>query len=258
MDKKLIFFDIDGTLLDHDKQLPKSTKLAIEKLQELGHELAIATGRAPFMFEELREELGIHTYVGLNGQYVVHNNQVVYEHPLDIEELQRYSAFADELDHPLIFENHEQMYSTKEANLYVDEGIGSFKLKVEPIYEPNSFRERKIYQSLLFCTEEHELLYHSKFQKLKFVRFHEYAVDVLPADGSKAKGIEALINHLQIPMKNVYAFGDALNDLEMMTFVENSVAMGNAIDEVKQVAKYVTTPVDEDGILKGLELVGIL
>ena len=59
MEKQLIFFDIDGTLLDDDKKLPESTKYAVQRLKELGHEVAIATGRSPHMFEELREELAL-------------------------------------------------------------------------------------------------------------------------------------------------------------------------------------------------------
>lgn len=70
-DYKNDFFDIDGTIYDEDKQVPASTKEAIAELQRRGHHVAIATGRASYMFEDLREELGIDSYVSLNGQYVV-------------------------------------------------------------------------------------------------------------------------------------------------------------------------------------------
>ena len=81
-EQSVIFFDIDGTLLDHDKKLPPSTKQAVFKLKELGHIVAIATGRAPFMYEDLREELGIDTFVSYNGQYVVLNGEVLHTNPL--------------------------------------------------------------------------------------------------------------------------------------------------------------------------------
>ena len=70
-EKHIIFFDIDGTLLDEDKIMPNSTKEAIFALKEQGHEVAIATGRAPFMFVDIREELNIDTYISYNGQYNV-------------------------------------------------------------------------------------------------------------------------------------------------------------------------------------------
>src|SRR5699024_1203950 len=78
MNKSIIFFDIDSTLLNHEKELPKSAKEAILKLKENGHIVAIATGRAPFMYADLRKELEIDTYVSYNGQYVVLNGEVIY------------------------------------------------------------------------------------------------------------------------------------------------------------------------------------
>ncbi|WP_040203152.1 Cof-type HAD-IIB family hydrolase [Neobacillus jeddahensis] len=256
--KKLIFFDIDGTLLTEEKTLPLSTKQAIYRLKELGHELAIATGRAPFMFKELREELGIDSFVSFNGQYVVYNGKPVYQNPLDQEELQLLIGEAERQQNPLIYENHEQMCTNIEFHPHIEEGMGSLKLAQKPFYNPVFYQGRDIYQSLLFCNETEQAGYREKFSQFEFVRWHELSVDVLPAGGSKAKGIEALIRYLNIPLEDVYAFGDGMNDIEMLTFVQNSVAMGNAVDQVKAVAKYVTKHVDEDGLLRGLELVGLL
>ncbi|MCM2531239.1 Cof-type HAD-IIB family hydrolase [Neobacillus pocheonensis] len=258
MKKRMIFFDIDGTLLNHDKKLPKSTKEAITRLKELGHELAIATGRAPFMFKELREELDIDTYVSFNGQYVVYKGKPVFQNPLDQEELYHITKFAEKNNHPIIYQNHEKMHASVKSHPYIDNGIGSLKIKEKAIYDPLYYQGREIYQSLLFCMEEEEDFYRDKFKKFEFIRWHEFSMDVLPAGGSKAKGIEVLINYLNISMDQVYAFGDGLNDIEMLSFVKNSVAMGNAEQQVKEVAKYVTKNVDEDGILRGLQLVGLL
>jgi Cof subfamily protein (haloacid dehalogenase superfamily) len=259
MEKKLIFFDIDGTLVNHEKQLPDSTKKAIYRLQELGHKIAIATGRAPFMFQDLLKELNITTYVSLNGQYVMDEGEVVYTNPLDKEELHRLTCSSADVKNPIVHENHEAMRSNVKYHTYIEEGIGSLKIKDEPIYDPDHYKENEVYQSLLFCTEEEEKVhFKGKYQKFEFVRWHEYSVDVLPKGGSKAKGIKELVKYLELSMDDVYAFGDGLNDIEMLKFVKNSVAMGNAHDEVKKVAKYVTAHVDQDGILKGLELVGLL
>lgn len=258
MEKRIIFFDIDGTLLNENKKLPASTKKAVHRLQELGHEVAIATGRAPFMFDNLRDELGIKTYVSFNGSYVVHNGTPVFVNPLDREELQLMQKYAAEKQNPIIFENHEKMYQSVEFHPHIEEAIGSLKIADAPIYHPHFHKNNQVIQSLLFCKGEEEAEYRTKFSKFEFVRWHEYSVDVLPVGGSKARGIEALINHLNIPIDRVYAFGDGLNDIEMLSFVKNSVAMGNAEDEVKEAAKFVTNHVDEDGILKGLQLVGLL
>ena len=67
MNDKIVFFDIDGTLLDHDKKIPQSTRDAVKQLQEKGVHVAIATGRAPFMFEDIRKELDIHNFKTIAG-----------------------------------------------------------------------------------------------------------------------------------------------------------------------------------------------
>ena len=67
-----------------------------------------------------------------------------------------------------------------------------------------------------------------------------------------------LVKHLGKSIDNIYPFGDGLNDVEMLKFVKNSVAMGNAHEEAKKVAKHITTSVHQNGILNGLEMVGLL
>ena len=83
MTKKLFFFDIDGTLLDSEKKLPESTIKAVKSLKNDGHHVAIATGRAPYMFDDILAELDIHTYVSMNGQFTVVNDEVIDRDPID-------------------------------------------------------------------------------------------------------------------------------------------------------------------------------
>ncbi|MER2090901.1 MAG: HAD-IIB family hydrolase, partial [Sporosarcina sp.] len=83
-------------------------------------------------------------------------------------------------------------------------------------------------------------------------------MDVLPLGGSKAKGIEKFIEKKGFRKEHVYAFGDNLNDIEMLQYVGHGVAMGNAPEIVKNAARYITKDVSEDGIAHGLEMVGLL
>ena len=83
-------------------------------------------------------------------------------------------------------------------------------------------------------------------------------MDVIPAGGSKAKGIEAVLKHIGRSKDEVVAFGDGLNDVEMLSYVGLGIAMGNANDEVKSYANHVTSSVDEKGIRRGLEHAGLL
>ncbi|MFC4022384.1 Cof-type HAD-IIB family hydrolase [Oceanobacillus longus] len=257
-ERSVIFFDIDGTLLTHDKKLPALTKEAIFTLKEAGHEVAIATGRAPFMFEDLRKELDIHTYVSYNGQYVVLNGEVIDRNALNLPSLEKLTATALENDHPAVYMDHEDMKANVPEHSYITESMSTLKIGRFPAHNSNYYKDREMYQTLLFCAEGEEKQYERKFEDFDFIRWHPVAVDVIPAGGSKAKGIEKIIEKLGYPRERQYAFGDGLNDREMLSSIYHSVAMGNASDEIKAVAKHVTESVEDDGLYRGLQLVGLL
>ncbi|WP_462413137.1 Cof-type HAD-IIB family hydrolase [Neobacillus sp. Marseille-QA0830] len=257
-EQSVIFFDIDGTLLDHDKKLPPSTKEAVFKLKELGHVVAIATGRAPFMFADLRKELDINTYVSYNGQYVVLNGEVLYTNPLKTSSLLELTEAALKNNHPIVYMDHEDMKANVPEHDYIKESIDTLKIGTFPTYDPHYYKGRELYQSLLFCQEGEEKQYELEFQDFDFVRWHPVSCDVLPKGGSKAKGIEQIVQKLGFPPERQFAFGDGLNDIQMLKAIENSVAMGNGEDKAKEAAKYITKSVENDGIYHGLQMVGLL
>ncbi|MFP3728202.1 Cof-type HAD-IIB family hydrolase [Priestia filamentosa] len=257
--RKLIFFDIDGTLLDHNKELPATTKEAIKHLKEEGHVVAIATGRAPFMYKELRKELDINTYVSFNGQYVVVDGKVIHQDFLNADELKKLTELSEEKGHPLVYMDDKNMKSNHAEHLYIKESIDSLKLKDNILsYEPQFYTENPVLQTLLFCVEEQQEFYKKEIPEFSFVRWHEYSMDVLPSGSSKARGIQRVIQTLGFNTEDTYAFGDGLNDVEMLQFVGHGIAMGNAHHSVKKVAKYVTDDVDKDGILKGLRMLHLI
>ncbi|MBU8906759.1 Cof-type HAD-IIB family hydrolase [Desertibacillus haloalkaliphilus] len=257
MAEKMVFFDIDGTLVDDHKEVPASTKEAIINLKQAGVHVAIATGRAPFMFRELRSELGIDSYISFNGSYVVYEGEVIYKQPLDKDHLYRLEGQASENEHPMVFLNHEVARANAEGHTHIDECMTGLKLPYPP-YDHTFYHNEEIYQALIFCERQQEHTYVGGPHLFDFVRWHQFSIDVLPKGGSKAKGIEQLLRKNSIKVENTYAFGDALNDLEMLELVGTGVAMGNGLDEVKKVANVVTSDVSGDGIFNGLKKVGLL
>jgi Cof subfamily protein (haloacid dehalogenase superfamily) len=252
MKKKIVFFDIDGTLLDENKELPDSTVQAVQALKDTGVHVAIATGRAPFMFADLRKRLGIDSYVSFNGQYVVFEGEVIYQNPLNRERLHALKEHAHKNGHPLIFMDAETMRASMDNHPHIHVSMGSLKF-THPELDPFYYEKRDIYQALLFCKPEEEHLYIHEYSEFHFVRWHAVSTDILPFGGSKAEGIKRMIERLGIQKEDVYAFGDGLNDIEMLRFVGTGVAMGNAKEEVKEVADFVTKDVAEEGILYGLK-----
>ncbi|WP_141501200.1 Cof-type HAD-IIB family hydrolase [Paenibacillus luteus] len=257
MTKKLLFFDIDGTLVDHDKKIPASTKESIAELKKAGHEVVIATGRGPFMLKPVSEALQIDSYVSFNGSYVVYKGEVIYSHPIDAERLNELAQITITNKHPLVYMTPDGMRSNTLQTAYTEDADEPLKLRLPPL-EPDYHIGKDIYQCLLYCKEEDEGYYKANFSEFGYNRWHLYGSDILPPGGSKAKGIQALIERTGVSHEDIYAFGDGLNDLEMLQYVYHSVAMGNSPDIVKQMARYVTKDVSEDGIRHGLKMLGLL
>lgn len=257
--QKIIFFDIDGTLYNDEKVVPDSTKEAVKAAKDAGHIAAIATGRSPFMYEDLRAELGISTFVSMNGNYVVFEDELIYTNPLDAERLEDITAVAMENDHPIVYLDDRNMHSNVPEHDYMTEGIASLKLGFMPGHDPEYHIGRSIYQSLLFCPKGEEGIYQEHFtDAFQFIRWHTYSMDVSPKNGSKAEGIKKIVEKMDVDIKDVYAFGDGANDVEMLRYVPNSFAMGNAREEIKAQAKHVTSSVDADGIMNGLQMADLI
>ncbi|WP_026690096.1 Cof-type HAD-IIB family hydrolase [Alteribacter aurantiacus] len=257
MSNKVVFLDIDGTILDEKKQLPQSTKTAIQKLQDNNINVAIATGRAPFMFKELREELKIDSFISFNGSYVVFKGETIHRSPLSTKRLLELERDAWNNSHPMVFLNHETGRANHQRHPLIEESMGSLKM-AHPPHDEQFHKDREIYQALLFCEDGLEKHYHDHHLSFDYVRWHEKAIDVLPPGGSKAKGIEVVLERLGIPLENSYAFGDGLNDLEMLKYVGTGVAMGNAVPEAKEAANHETDHVENDGIHNGLVKLGLI
>lgn len=257
MTKKLAFFDIDGTLLDHDKKLPQSTIDTIRKLQDTGVYCAIATGRAPFMYKEIREQLDISSFISFNGQYAVLEGEPVYKNPLNYEELASLHKKAISNNHPVIFMSDENMMATRPGSWRIEQALGSLRFEY-PEVDDRYYEKREMYQSLLFCEGEEIESYRQTHRAFDYIRWHKYSCDIIPSGGSKSEGIRKLIESADVAMENVYAFGDGPNDVEMIRDVGTGIAMGNAVPQVKAVSDYVTDDVSKDGLTKAVYEVGLL
>lgn len=257
--KKMIFFDIDGTLVNDQKIIPESTKLAIKELKKNGHEVAIATGRNLFMAQDIVDELDIDHYIVCNGAAGYLHNKLVYENPLDHSQLEKLIKVADLNNHDMIYETPETLRRrNEEADVSITTAMKSVGYGV-PKYDADFYLHNSLVQCLLFYREDEKQFYENgQFSKFRFVRWHDSGVDVLPHDGSKANTVIRVALENGFKVEDTIAFGDGLNDLEMIEKVGTGVAMGNALESVKLRADKVTKSCNEDGIyiaLKELNLI---
>lgn len=156
-----------------------------------------------------------------------------------------------------MFQGHERYCANTEAHPFVVESINSLKVE-HPGFDPEFWSKSPVYQAFLHCEEQDEALYDGQFEDLRLIRWHPKAMDVTLRGGSKAIGIAAMLERLGIPLSAAVAFGDGLNDKEMLQEVGLGIAMGNSYPELLPYADYVTAAVDEGGIRQGLRYAGLI
>ncbi|WP_310226676.1 Cof-type HAD-IIB family hydrolase [Paenibacillus qinlingensis] len=254
---KIVFFDIDGTLINEDKQVPESTVKAIHELKASGIEPVIATGRAPYFIKPLAELLGIDSYVCLNGGYAVYKGEPLYHRVIAKSAIEALVAIAAKHQHSLVFEGQHAFATDAQDHPFVHSSVSSLKVDL-PSYDPHFWKSNDIYQIFLHIESKDEHLYEELLSEFKLIRWHEHAMDVLPAGGSKAQGIAAMLELVGLKPEDAVAFGDGLNDMEMLSYVGFGIAMGNSHKDLLPYADHVTTHVDEEGVRNGLVTAGLL
>lgn len=251
-----IFFDIDGTLVsEKTKTYLESTKNALEKLRKKGILVFIATGRHVLEIEEekLIEGLSFDGYVTLNGHYCYNEKEVIFEKHIDKEDIKSIVKQLETNPYPCLFVEKNKRYINF-INQRVKDVQKAIYSSLPPVMDIKRALENPIYQVIPYVDEEKAKVYPlSVIKHSKATRWNPYAIDILSDSVSKREGIEKVLEYYNIPLKNTMAFGDGVNDIEMLEYVSIGVAMGNAREETKKVADYITDDVDNDGILKALE-----
>lgn len=258
-EKKIIFFDIDRTLYDPDiKGIPASTIEALKKLRENKDvEIAIATGRAFYMLhniEEIKEYINI--FITINGQIIIKDGVTIYRNPIPKKQINHVVSMFDQhkLKYGFLGEFDETLNIVDEKGKLAFEHV-NMKL---PRIDPDFYKDNDIFQMWSFCERKLHGFFRDKFENLEVVSWLGDGFDVLSGGMSKKEGIKKILEIEGIKLENAYAFGDGDNDIEMLDFIPNSVCMDNGTDLAKKHARYLTSDIKNDGILKGLINLGLI
>lgn len=248
--KKYIFFDIDGTLTNANPGgiiLP-STHRTIRKLKENGHVVAIATGRSYEMAKDTMKEAGIDNAVCCGGNSLIINDHVLYTDPLEKEKaleviqecINKNIPVGVMIDSSIVIYTHDRDFGKACPEIptfaeirYMDNSDYSQFQEIHKIHIGIKKGEKNPLKSL-------------QTTGLHYARYHEFSIIVEPDD--KYKGIKDMLIHLGGKEEDVVVFGDGHNDLSMMKQASIGIAMGNAIDELKEIATFVTKDCNDDGI----------
>lgn len=264
MSYEIIVLDIDGTLVNSKKEITDRTQKALTRLQAAGKKVALASGRPVQGIMPYAHALRLDSFGGYvlayNGGCVIdaRSNEVIYSKnfpnkiiPDICKELKGTNVTVNTYENDrIILGNAINRYSDVEAKI-----IGLETKFVDDFASYVTFNINK----LLLAGEPAEILRLEKHfsEKYKGVigvfRSEEFFLELVPLGINKARSIEVLLNKLKLTEQQCIACGDAYNDVTMIQYAGLGVAMGNAVDEVKEAANLVTDTNDRDGVAKVVE-----
>ena len=266
---KIIVTDIDGTLISSDGTLDETTKKALIKDQQKGTRVVLASGRPTSGMLPLAAELDLANFGGMivsyNGSKVLNpaTDEVLFHQPLSHEEVLSIIDHLEKFDVSMMFDDGTYLYTNNGDGYMVQHEAEMCYLKLKPIKdlrEAATFTLSKVLVSATpeYLQEHHDALIAPFAGKLNCVFsapfYLEYTAQGIDKGNALAQALEPLGYHPDA----MIGFGDGHNDKSFLSYVGHAVAMGNAVDAVKDMAHFVTRSNDESGIAYALETLKII
>ena len=278
MNKKIIFFDVDGTLVDvrpAREYVPESTIKAVRETRKKGNLCFLCTGRSLAEIYPHILDVGFDGIIGAGGGFVTIGDEMLYHKKVSDNDVHRVVDFFEENDYDYYLESNGGLFASENLVSRLE------KITYGDLENDENARKKKEEQPSHFITSliEGESMYRSDVNKIcflenKYIPFQTIndhfsdAFNVIhctvPAFGddsgelsvvgvNKASAIETLIQHLNIPKENTFAFGDGMNDTDMLEYCHVGIAVGNAKEGLKEIADEVCDDIAKDGIYKAMK-----
>lgn len=263
----IIALDLDGTLTNSEKNITPRTFDALMKAQREGVRLVLASGRPTFGIAALANQLQLADYGGYvlsyNGGRIIDwcEKTVIFSQVVDQKLVPILYDFAEKTQLPIVTYLPEAILASKNEGEYLAEEA---RINGMPIVVAQNFVEEAMQieggSTKFLIPGEPELLIQLESEmkaalseQMEVFRSAPFFLELPPKGIDKAQSLQRLLTHLGLERDSLMAFGDGFNDLSMIQFAGQGVAMANAVEEVKSIADFVTTSNEEDGIAHALE-----
>lgn len=260
MSYEIAFFDIDGTILRADHSYTRSTKDAIMQLQQQGIEVFLATGRAVHEMDDLAAELGVDSFIGFNGAQAIYQNESIVNEPMDGNMVELFLQTAAARGQEIVFYTNGKNCFTAFDTPEVKQFMKTFQLRHND-YFTRDLKDQVLSGTIMNMKPE-DIVHYELNADIQLSRVNitgvEHCYDIIRKSVNKGEAIKRVLKRLDIPKENAIAFGDGLNDKEMLQAVGEGFAMGNADPNLLQYANRTTTTVDNAGIFNGLNQLGLM
>lgn len=264
MKRKALVLDIDGTLTNSRKEIAPATKDRIQTALEKGHICVLASGRPVYGMQRYARELDLGRFGGFllshNGARVAacDTGEVIYQKPMPLAILPCLYEFAARNGAGLATHLDDTAISAFEPDGYVSWEAHINGMAVRHVEDFVDFVDFDIYMCFMTAEEEKAAVLEKKLQAVcgdavSVYRSEPYFIEIVPRGVDKGNSLARLMAHLGIAREDVICCGDGFNDISMMRYAGVGVAMGNARQEVKEAADYVTASNDEDGLVQVID-----
>ncbi|NRG34364.1 HAD family hydrolase [Niallia circulans] len=257
---KVLFLDIDGTILTPEDTIQDSTKKAVQLMKEKGLEVFLATGRPLHEISHIGETLAIKSFIGYNGAYAIHNGKDVFRQPMSPDLVTKYLDIANEKGNELIlYTNTHNLLSHPEEKM-TKQFSEKFHLKQNRAFTLDE--KANILGITIINLREEDISLYEDFPDIHLSQVNidgfRHSYDVISDKVNKGFAVSLILKRLGIEKEASIAFGDGLNDKEMLQGVGEGFAMGNAHELLFSYAKHTTTSVTDSGIYNGLKWLGLI
>lgn len=244
---KIVFFDIDGTLIDiHTRSITERTLTMLRDLQHSGIQICIATGRAPAQIPAFGGVV-FDAYLTFNGSYCYAGDKTIFSNPIPEEDVQQIIRNAQLLGRPVCAARKDRFAANGLDQDLIDYyAISRQALTVEPDF--GNFIRQDIYQIMMGCRRKDFPRILDGVREAKIEAWWDRAVDIIPRTSGKGNGVRKILDFFHYDKSEAMAFGDGDNDIEMLQAVGHGIAMGNGSENVKAAAEEVCGNCAEDGI----------
>ncbi|MBQ8835902.1 MAG: HAD family phosphatase [Clostridia bacterium] len=244
MEKHLVFFDVDGTLMHHHDTVYECDVAALKKLKAAGHEIFLNTGRSRSILpKDLLKKVKFDGFV-CGSSYVEYHGKVLHRECVDDETLRGFCRYAKDNGIKLLLEGEAQSYGVNQGCFHPCVDIT--EALEDCLIDPGFMRVTK-----LTADRDIPKRVYDRFPRIRCINFGGYSEQIV-AGYDKAYGMKLLCDKLGVPYKNTAAFGDSVNDIEMLKFAGKSVIMKQAAEKLDEFATFRAT-VDEGGVCEGIE-----
>ena len=252
MEKKIIFFDVDGTLYTNELGgITDNVKKAIAATRALGHLCFVASGRPYGYIADNVKDIGFDGYVLANGANIKYQNHDLEKRFLNYKDVKELCQNLKKKNIEYVLQTSTLCYLNKENKCLLDFykkcNIDFKNFCVD--YDEEEIMH-KVVKIEVWVKDQEELDFAISCYGAFQYELHpdNHSMEIYAKDVSKATGILDVLRLLNIDIKDSYCFGDGPNDVEMFETVGHAIAMGNAIDIIKEKADEVCLSVKEDGV----------